>query len=306
MRYQLGLTYYPIASVFALAALLLLLNYLPFSWAKKFGLKAKGETATSAIDVSSEPQGLLPMPQQPEVELDQLVVRELNNGLATLLMRERTRFGKCTAHLIVWAGKRRKGKKVLVEDSHYDLGFVDGADLKEEVIALFVASATTKLGELVVEGMKKQRRKKDAPAAESPATADVTEAVIVQAASTPEVVAQPQQAAVAIEENVKPEAAIKLRRYPSVFRGKVLEMGLMPRNTGGEDFKCYGVRYRTPEGVEDVVWGVNLRTAFHEAGASVNDEVEILKIGRKTVEEGKAPMNMYKVTKLSPQQQSVQ
>lgn len=40
---------------------------------------------------------------------------------------------------------------------------------------------------------------------------------------------------------------------------------------------------RTPEGVEDAVWGVDLKRAMASANVTVGDTVkEILKIGRKT------------------------
>lgn len=77
-----------------------------------------------------------------------------------------------------------------------------------------------------------------------------------------------------------------------------LEEASLPKAGKEGDIERYGVRYRTPEGLEEVVWGGDLRTAFNDSGAGVNDEVEILKIGRKTIEKGKAPMNLYKVRKL--------
>jgi hypothetical protein len=37
---------------------------------------------------------------------------------------------------------------------------------------------------------------------------------------------------------------------------------------------------------------------MESAKVSVGDYVEILKIGRKTVEKGKAPMNLYQIAKI--------
>ena len=233
-------------------------------------------------------------------------VVHLRDGMATVLVRERVRLGKTTGHLIVWAGKKRKGRRVLVEDSHYDLGYVDGCDLTEKVLAGFVEAANHRLSELVRNGMKKQRGKQSAVPAETPQAEPSVEPVAAEAVAPVAEVAPAVEPTVAIEENEHPDPAIKLKRYPSVFRGQVLEMGMLPKAGKDGEFNCYGVRYRTPEGVEDVVWGVNLRNAFHDAGAGVGDEVEILKIGRKTVEQGKAPMNLYKVTRLAAEQLQVQ
>ena len=283
------------AFMYAVAIFVVCVRFLPFSWNKKEDVEAK--TPATEADPEKEKAETVDLEHTP----DQLVVKHLNHGMATLMLRERSRHRKCTSHLIVWAGKKKKGRKVLVEDSHYDLGYVDGSKLTDEIVASFLVIAEKKLGELVVEGMKKQRRKKAAPVADARATE--VPAVELEASAPPIAI---EQSAITVEENEPPGPAIKMKRYPSVFRGKVLEMGRMPKTGRDGDFMCYGVRYRTPEGIEDVVWGVNLRTAFHDARAGVNDEVEILKIGRKTVEEGKAPMNMYKVTKLSKEQVTAQ
>lgn len=53
------------------------------------------------------------------------------------------------------------------------------------------------------------------------------------------------------------------------------------------------------EGIEDAVFGANLRGALREANATIGDSVEILKIGRKTIDSKKAPMNLFKVAKLA-------
>ena len=52
-------------------------------------------------------------------------------------------------------------------------------------------------------------------------------------------------------------------------------------------------------GIEDAVFGANLRGALRDVEASIGDSVEILKIGRKTIDPTKAPMNLFKVAKLA-------
>ena len=254
------------------------------------GQRIPASQCTAPSDSSPRVANSSPQRSSRHVRLDQVVVKHLNGGMATLLLRERARLGKCTAHLIIWAGKRRKGRQVLVEDSHYDLGYVDGVELHEAVIDGFVETAKAKLAELVVEGMKKQRRKREESPGEKLLATSETAAESGEASSS-----------ACFERNMMergPESAIKLTRYPTVRRGRVLEMGMMSKAGKEGDIERYGVRYRTPEGLEEVVWGGDLRTAFNDSGAGVNDEVEILKIGRKTIEKGKAPMNLYKVRKL--------
>src|SRR5574337_1322308 len=96
---------------------------------------------------------------------------------------------------------------------------------------------------------------------------------------------------VVVEES--PPESIKLKRFPSVYRGVITEVGMMMQSKDSREFETFGVRYRTQEGIVEAVFGANLRTALQEANAAVGDEVEILKIGRKTIEKGKAPMNLF-------------
>lgn len=213
---------------------------------------------------------------------DPLVVRHLNGDKATLMLRYRSNKQKCTAHLIIWSGKKRRR----FNDSYYDLGVKDAQGIGDELIEEFVNLAMTKISDLQSAGSKKRNSKKEVATEDSK-----SETVLVPAGSN-------GGETVSLEENVKPDPAIKVRKFPSVYRGKILEIGFMPRVIDNEEKESFGVRYRASEGVEDVVWGVNLRTALREAGAKVGDEVEILKIGRKTVEEGKAPMNLFTVAKI--------
>ena len=289
MRWYIMQTYFTTACTVSVALLLLMLRYLPFSWTSKFGFRNDGRSEAS--DVTVQTAAAFDQSPASEVTADVLQVKHLRAGLATLLMRERSHLGKCTAHLIVWAGKKKRGRLVMVEDSHYDLGYLDGSELSALVVDSFTQAAIQKLDELVVKGTTKHRRKKTAVAAEVPEAITVAPALIEQ------------QQTVEIEENVKPGPAIRLKKYPSVYRGEILFMGRMQRtDKEGKEFPCFGVKYMASEGIEDIVWGAHLDTAFKEARAGVGDHVEILKTGRKFVDEAKAPMNLYQVKKLTPEQ----
>ena len=213
------------------------------------------------------------------------IVKHFNDGKATLMMRHRASKNACTASLIVWSGK----KKRRIEDSYYDLGMRTADGIGEEIIEEFVQLAKQKLDELKPQGRKKRTQKTEGEMEQSFAPEVPSEAG--KGSST-----------VAIEANEKPEPAIKIRKFPSVYRGRIIEAGIMPRAIGNETIEMYGVRYKTAEGVDDVVWGANLKTELRDAHAVVGDDVEILKIGRKTVGEGKAPMNLYKVCKIAHEQ----
>lgn len=222
--------------------------------------------------------------EREEIVPSPFIVKHLDEGRATLMMRHRASKKACTAQLIIWSGRKKRH----IRDSYYDLGMRSADGIGEEIIEAFIKEAQERIGELKSQGSRKKREKKV-----------VAE---VQAVAQPEALPVGAGATVSIEDNQKPEPAIKKKKFPSVFRGEILQEGFMPRALGDEVKDCYGVRYRTDEGVEDTVWGVNLKTELHNAKAGVGDVVEILKIGRKTMEKGKAPMNLYKVTKLSPEQ----
>ncbi len=225
--------------------------------------------------------------EREEIVPKPFIVKHLDQGRATLMMRHRASKNACTASLIIWSGK----KKRRIEDSYYDLGMRTADGIGEEIIEEFVQKAKQKLDELKPRGRSKRTLKADG---EMEKTVMPETPAMEQGSST-----------VAVEANEKPEPAIKIKKFPSVYRGRILEAGIMPRAIGNETIEMFGVRYRTAEGVEDVVWGTNLKTELRDAKANVGDDVEILKIGRKTVGEGKAPMNLYKVCKIAPEQAEV-
>ncbi len=211
-----------------------------------------------------------------------LIVRHLDQGRATLLIRYRTRKNACTGHLIVWSGAKRKR----IQDSYYDLGIIAQDKVDDLVIEEFLRSAMQRLNELRAEGLKKRTRIKKA------AATDVIETEFLE--SKEAVVAE----AVVAE---APQENVKLKAFPSVYRGVITEIGMLTKEGGESPVSVFGVRYRTLDGSEQSVFGGDLRSALRDVKAGVGDEVEILKLGRKTVEQGRAPMNLFQVTKLPRQ-----
>ena len=239
-------------------------------------LPAVVSQSNSEAETVEEAQEFDPVFSTPEANATPLVVKQLDQGRATLILRYRARKNACTAHLIVWSGAKRRR----IQDSYYDLGVIAGDQVDEKVINEFLSLAKDKLVELQTAGRKKRQQKAEAVVLP-------TELAVEQPAAVPETL------------NSVLDGSVKLKRFPSVLRGIILEAGVMKQSKNGAEFETYGVKYQTPDGVEDVVFGRNLRLALKEAMAGVGDHVEILKIGRKTVEEGKAPMNLFQVTKLA-------
>ncbi len=245
--------------------------------------------------------------EREQVTASPLFVRHLND-MATLMVRYRHRKQACTAHLIVWSGSKRKG----YSDSYFDLGLIEGQELTEQVIEQSLALAKQQLVDLAEKGKRKRReskkQKQEAAAVAEVVVAEaaVSEVVVAEVAEAPadvaivaatEVVEQKAEVPPLVVEDTPPES-IKLRKFPSVYRSIIKEIGMMTQNKDGREFETFGVRFETQEGIVDAVFGVNLREALRDAKADVGDQVEILKIGRKTITKGKAPMNLFKIAKL--------
>ena len=235
--------------------------------------------------------------EREQVTASPLFVRHLTD-MATLMVRYRHRKQACTAHLIVWSGSKRKG----YSDSYFDLGLIEGQELTEQVIEQALALAKQQLLDLAEKGKRKRReskkQKQEAAAVAEVAVAEVAEAPAdVAVVADPVVVEQKAEVTPVVVEDTPPES-IKLKRFPSVYRGIIKEIGMMTQNKDGREFETFGVRFETQEGIVDAVFGVNLREALRDAKADVGDQVEILKIGRKTITKGKAPMNLFKIAKL--------
>lgn len=247
-----------------------------------------------------------------------LHVRQINEGKATLLVRYRSRKRACTGMLIIWSGAKRRR----IQDSYYDLGIVDAQVVTEDVIEHFMAAANTKLFELTQAGRKKRQVKVEEQAlqvvnAELASIQEAGEVLSVEALAAVQTEAEqlapfddlPIEAYATVQSQDEQPACvaeaednlgqIKLRKFPSVYRGVITEIGMLPQVKGNEQFEVFGVRLMTDEGVSDAVFGANLKLALRDAQAEVGDRVEIVKIGRKIIDPKKAPMNLFTAMKLS-------
>ncbi len=218
-----------------------------------------------------------PDPQDPVP----LIARHLSDK-CTLLVRHRPDRKCCTAHMIIWAGTKKK-----LRDSYYDLAVLEDVEPTDAVLDQCMDLAKAKVKELAEAGKQKREAAKLARLQAKAAVA------VIEPQSAETVT---ESSSVTVED--APPEAVKLRKFPSVSRGIITEIGMMPQSKDGKEFETYGVRFRTPDGVSDAVYGANLRNALQEAKAGVGDSVEILKIGRKTIDPNKAPMNLFQVKKL--------
>lgn len=206
--------------------------------------------------------------EREQVTASPLFVRHLTD-MATLMVRYRHRKQACTAHLIVWSGSKRKG----YSDSYFDLGLIEGQELTEQVIEQALALAKQQLVDLAEKGKRKRReskkQKQEAAAVAEVAVAEAAEAPAdVAVVAAPVVVEQKAEVTPVVVEDTPPES-IKLKRFPSVYRGIIKEIGMMTQNKDGREFETFGVRFETQEGIVDAVFGVNLREALRDAKADV-------------------------------------
>lgn len=230
---------------------------------------------------------------QPEIAASPLVVRHLTDK-ATLLIRPRGRKKVVTAHLMVWSGAKRKR----INDSMYDLGAIPGVEAGEDVIEEFIGIAKSRLEELATAGRRMRKAAKAVEVAVEQTVVAAEQAAEPAPAETPvaEVVTQAVEQEVVVDET--PPGKTKLLKFPALYKGVITEIGMMPQSKDGREFDTFGVRFRTLDGIEDAVFGANLRVALRKAGASVGDNVEIVRLGRKTIDPNKAPMNLYSIAKL--------
>src|SRR5574337_1220165 len=163
-----------------------------------------------------------------------LIVRHLSDQV-TVLIRYREAKQGCTAHLIIWSGAKRKR----ISDSYYDLGLIKAVKLTSEVVDQFLAIAKERIDELAQAG--KRKRKTDQAAK--------TILGVVEAPKAE--VGVPAAAGVEVEES--PPESIRLKRFPSVYRGVITEVGMMTQSKDSREFETYGVRYRTQEGIVEAV-----------------------------------------------------
>lgn len=274
---------------------------------KFFGFDHKVESEVPVVKPAAAPEPIAAMQQtegpvvedRPEYQASPLVVRHLADK-ATLLVRPRTRKQACTGTLMIWSGAKRKR----VQDSIYDLGMIEGLEPTEKVVEEFMCLAQARLNELAAAG----RRKRKAVVAEAQAVEQAVEQAVPETATAAVEESTPVEApaSIAVQQAVEPEVSvddtppetIKLKKFPSLYRGVITEIGMMKQNKGDREFDTFGVRIRTQEGIVDAVFGANLRVALRQANAGVGDSVEILKVGRKTIDPNKAPMNLFTIAKL--------
>lgn len=213
-------------------------------------------------------------------------VRQLDEGRATLIARYRPRKKGVTALLIIWSGAKRRR----MQDSYYDLGMLPGTEVAD-VVDEFEGMAVAKLAELKAACNRKRAKAsaEDVGASQSEVLTDQVELEATPSA-VEEIAAPP---VLPVDQTVRP------LRFPAVYRGVIAEIGMLPQARSGDNFEVFGVRLNTEKGVVEEVLGARLKEELRNAGAQVGDQVEILKLGRKTVEKGKAPMNLYKVIKLA-------
>lgn len=280
-------------------------------WTYRFVFKRGTAKETAKGRVAPATHRVTVAVPEPEYIPAPMVVRDVQDGKGTVIIRYRYRTKVVTAHLIVWAGKKRRNKLVRYQDSYYDLGFFDAHDVTDEIVAKVLAEALTKLAELTPRrkgaGAKKEQAVSETVVAVVPEqVAGVASAIAEQSAVLLPAVAvaavATAAAAVVVEDDGEHEPAIKMKKVPSVFRGVILDSGMMKRPLQDRIIESFGILYRTPEGIEDAVWGVDLRRALESAKATVGDCVEILKVGRKIIEKGKAPMNLYQIAKIGTAQ----
>lgn len=281
--------------ILALAIFVVIATYLMYPFFKVRTKKQSHEephlqVQPEAAEVVVQPQYAPVFMAREEIVAPPLIVRDLTDK-ATLLVRHRMMKRACTAQLIIWSGAKRKR----ISDSYYDLGVIEGVEPSEAIVGEFMVMARDRLNELAQEGKRKRRCKAVPEVQQEVATTAVIQSVVSQNLGD---AGQDYQCPQVVVEDTPPES-IRLKKFPSVYRGVITDIGMMDQCKNGEEFSTFGVRYRTLEGIEDAVFGANLRNALREADASIGDTVEIVKIGRKTIDPKRAPMNLFKVAKLA-------
>ena len=111
--------------------------------------------AAAVEPVEVEPVEVESVEVEPEIVASPLVVKQLNQGRASLILRYRARKQACTAMLIIWSGAKRRR----VQDSYYDLGIIARNRVDDWVVDQFMGLAQTKLVELQTNARKSRKAK---------------------------------------------------------------------------------------------------------------------------------------------------
>lgn len=260
-----------IAVVLGGAALYFLLDYLIGLFERQVEQVEKKE-AKEPEEIVCELDPVVEPVAEGDLQAEPLIVKHLDEGRSTVLIRRRERRGVITGQLLIWSGVKRKK----IQDSLYDLGVIKAAVVTEEVIQRFIADAMNVLHDLKTVGRrKKQQRGQEAE----------------EVVSVP--VVTEEQPVVASEESIKPTHS-----FPDVYRGVITSIGYSPKDIGDRTIEAFGITYMTDSGDKLDLTGSHLRTALQEAGATEGDKVEIVKVGKKLMGKGKSPMQLFRVAKV--------
>lgn len=272
---------------------------LPKWWREHFGALVKGRGDRSATKQATYlASGVSPV----QVGADPIVSisRNWGNGTeATVVLRAHPEKKLVTVQLIVWASKpakTRRSKPKRVQQLYVELGVLPACRITENEVSLAMEMAEAKLREAGLTGLPTAKKAEAAAAIETPHGAEVTGAHMTTSGE----LSVPGAEVPTVQADAK-ETGVKMKRYPSLYRGVVLELGMMPRKTEDEGtVQLYGVKVRTDCDAEDIAWGSDLKRAFSDAQAGPGDYVEIVKVGRRLMQPGKAPKNLYRVQKVDP------
>lgn len=240
---------------------------------KQFEPQPLQKAVQSVVSPVNLPTTAIPAAQKERVRT---AVADLPADSATLCLQDKGD-GTINATAVVWTtvdGVRREVRRVTVGQ----LSSIDGIDQP-----------------LIEAAMQRAR---SAIRGEEPASAELagaaSDAVMEEIKHLmPLVLAQQQHA-----EKEAEQGAVKLLAKPIVTKGELVRASKMAKEGAEPGKTVYGAIVRKDDGTETTLWGAGLKTEIAKAGAKVGDQLEIIKLGRKTIEEGKGPMNVYKVTKL--------
>lgn len=270
----------------------------------------KAIEARNTVPDSAQPDAAAPNPEVVEeqmIEPDRMAALDLAQGTATLIVRQRKRTSSCVGYLLIWLGKKKPRSAL---DSMYALGEIESLKVSEEVIQKFITLATARMTELKEAGKRKRRAGADQsveattlPLAGAPQPSTVVPEVQAAVASIASIVSAPPLSesvpeASASQPDENPAVKTK-RKFPSIYRGTILEKGFANNTSGGATFRTYRVKLRGDDGIVEEVFGAHLKTACEDAGVDVGDVCEVIKVGKRASEDKrKAPMTLFQITRL--------
>jgi hypothetical protein len=237
-----------------------------------------GRTSHRSKEEDTEPKRFMPNTQKTNGFHGGLEVRNIPLGSsASICLRCYPGKGFVKGVLILY-GKHKKGSPPF-----YELGTVETKQCSPEVLSHFAKLGKERLE--LLGGLGKRQRltkvKEKQVIPEFPLVSEIP-------------VPQPEEGA-----EFKNEALQVKAKQMVVYRGEILVIGLLPKICDGKTNMVHGVKLRTEDGREQCCYGRHLKKAIEIARVQIGDFVEIAKVGRRTITEGKAPMNLWEVRKLS-------